>query len=71
MSGRKRVAASSSSALDADNNLPSSKRRGVTTKMIDKRIADNDKTLNTMTWLKYDKADRDHVATLVFGLFPL
>ena len=26
--------------------------------------SDNDKTLNTTTWLKYDKVDREYVATL-------
>ena len=33
-------------------------------KTVDKWIADNDKTLNTTTWLKYDKADRDLEAGL-------
>ena len=64
MPGRKRVAVSSSSGFDADSNLPPSKKHGVTTKTVDKWIADNDKTLNKTTWLKYDKADREHVATL-------
>ena len=64
MSGRKRVAVSSSSGFDADSNLPPSKKHGVTTKTVDKWIADNDKTHNTTTWLKYDKDGREHVATL-------
>ena len=64
MSERKRKAASGSAALDIDNDLPPSKKRGVTTKTVEKWIADNDKTLNTTAWLKYDKADREHVATL-------
>ena len=42
----------------------SPKRHGVTIKTVDKWIADNDKTLNTMTWLKYNKADCEQVATL-------
>jgi len=54
----------SSSGFNADSDLPPSKKHGVTTKTVDKWIADNDKTLNTTTWLKYDKADREHVATL-------
>ena len=33
-------------------------------KSVDKWIVDNDKTLNTTTWLKYDKVDREYVATL-------
>ena len=64
MSGRRRVSVSSSSGFDADSDLPPLKKRGVTTKTVYKWIADNDKTLNTTTWLKYDKADREHVATL-------
>ena len=64
ISGRKRVVACSSSALDTDSDLPSPKRCGVTIKTVDKWIADNDKTLNTMTWLKYNKVDCDHIATL-------
>ena len=41
-----------------------SKNRGLTMKTVDKWIVDNDKTLNTTTWLKYDKVDREYVATL-------
>ena len=33
-------------------------------KTVDKWIVDNYKTLNTTTWLKYDKVDREYVATL-------
>ena len=43
--------------------LHPSKKRGLTTKTVDKWIADN-KTLNITTWLKYDKVDREYVATL-------
>ena len=59
MSGRKRPGASRSSAFDVDSDLPPSKKRGLTMKTVD-----NDKTLNTTTWLKYDKVDREYVATL-------
>ena len=31
---------------------------------VDKWIVENDKALNTATWLKYDKEDREYVATL-------
>ena len=64
MSGRKRPGASRSSAFDVDSDLPPSKKRGLTMKTVDKWIVDNDKTLNTTTWLKYDKVDREYVATL-------
>ena len=56
--------ASRSSAFEVDGDLPPSKKRGLTTKTVDKWIADYDKTLNTTTWLKYDKVDRGYVATL-------
>ena len=51
----------SSSSL---SSIPSSKRRAVTTLTVEKWILDHDKALNTSTWLKYDKADRYHVARL-------
>ena len=56
--------ASHSSAFEVDGDLPPSKKRGLTTKTVDKWIADNDKTLNTTTCLKYDKVDRGYIATL-------
>ena len=66
MSGQKRTA--------VDGDLPTAKKakRGVTTKTVDKWITDNDKTLNTVTWLKYSKSDCEHVATLaiMFCLYP-
>ena len=64
MSGRKRPGASRSSAFDVDSDIPPSKKCGLTMKTVDKWIVDNDKTLNTTTWLKYDKVDREYVATL-------
>ena len=39
-------------------------KRGVMARTADKWIVENDKPLNTATWLKYDKADREYVATL-------
>ena len=45
-----------------DDPLP--KKRGVSAKTVEKWIAKNDKPLSTSTWLKYDKADREYVATL-------
>ena len=39
-------------------------RRLVSVTTVDKWILEHDKTLNTATWLKYDKADRFHVARL-------
>ena len=58
MSGQKRPAGSE---LDGG---PPSKKRGVTAKTVDKWIAENDKVLNTTTWLRYDKLDREYVASL-------
>ena len=58
MSGRKRAAASS---LD---DSPPSKKRGVTARTVDKWIAENDRALNTTTWLQYDRVDHEYVATL-------
>ena len=43
---------------------PPPKKRGVSAKMVEKWIAENDKALSTSTWLKYDKADCEYVATL-------
>ena len=59
MSGQKRTA--------VNGDLPPAKKakRGVTTKTVDKWITDNDKMLNTVTWLKYSKSDHEHVATLL------
>ena len=54
--GRKRAARS-----DDD---PPPKKRGVSAKTVEKWIAENDKALSTSTWLKYDKADCEYVATL-------
>ena len=54
--GRKHAACS-------DDNPPP-KKWGVSAKMVEKWIAENDKALSRSTWLKYDKADREYVATM-------
>ena len=54
--GRKHAACS-------DDNPPP-KKWGVSAKTIEKWIAKNNKALSTSTWLKYDKADCEYVATL-------
>ena len=41
-----------------------SKRRLVSVATVDKWVLDHDKTLNTATWLTYEKADRHHVSLL-------
>ena len=58
MSGRKRRASV------AQDEGPSCKKRGVTSKTVDKWIAKNDKTLNMTMWLKYDRLDREYVSSL-------
>ena len=40
------------------------KKGAVTKKNVDRWILDYDKTLNTATWLNYDKADRYHMLRL-------
>ena len=46
--------------------VPDPKRRGVTVNTVEKWKRDNDKALNTYTWLSYERsdADRDHVVSL-------
>ena len=58
MSGQKQPAGSE---LDGG---PPRKKRGITAKTVDKWIAENDKALNTTTWLQYDKVDREYVTSL-------
>ena len=43
---------------------PSCMKRSVTMKTVDKWIAENDKALNTTTWLQYDRKDREYVASM-------
>ena len=50
-------------AACSDDNPPP-KKWGVLAKLVETWIAKNDKALSTSTWLKYDKADCEHVATL-------
>ena len=53
---------------DSSSSSSSSKKRAVSVATVDKWILDHDKTLNTATWLTYEKADRYHVARLVCGV---
>ena len=48
----------------SSSTLSTSKKRLVSVATVDKWVADHDKTLNTATWLTYEKADRHHVAPL-------
>ena len=41
-----------------------SKKRLVSVATVDKWVLDHDKTLNTATWLTYEKVDRHHMALL-------
>ena len=50
---------------------PPSKKQGVTAKTVEKWISVNDKALNTVTWLKYEKADREYVDTLKCCVYPV
>lgn len=62
MAGRKRsleLGSSSSSSSDT----PSAKRL-VQSRTVQKWIADNEKTLNTTLWLKFEKSGREHVSKL-------
>ncbi len=53
-----------SSLDDSTSDESSTKKRAVTIKTVEKWIVDNDKSLNTATWLKYEKADRYNVRLL-------
>ena len=64
MSGQKRFA-----AAGPHDDGPPTKKRGVTAKTVDKWIADNDRALNTTTWLKYDRVGREFVS--VFSVHSL
>ena len=56
MSGQKRAACS--------DKVPPAKKRGVSVKTVQKWITESDREMSTSAWLKYEKADRDYVATL-------
>ena len=56
-----KLTADSESSL---SSASSSKKRAVSTTTVDKWILDHDKALNTVIWLKYEKANRYHVARL-------
>ena len=63
---RKRPLASSdtsSSSSSYSSNTPA-KRRAVQRRTVEKWITENDRELNTTLWLKFDMADREHVASL-------
>ena len=60
MSGRKRPCDSDSSS----SSSPLPKKRAVNRRTVEKWVTENDKSLTTSVWLKFDMADRDHVATL-------
>ena len=62
MSSRKRYSASASSGASE------LKRRNVTASTVEKWKVENNKALNTATWLTYKMADRDHVKTLAFSV---
>ena len=53
---------SSSSFGSSSSSLP--KKRAVQKKTVEEWISQHDKLLNTSVWLKFDTADRHHVATL-------
>ena len=58
MSATKRGAAAS------EEGTSTAKRRAVTVRTVEKWKAENDKELNTCTWLTFEMADRDHVGSL-------
>ena len=56
MSGQKRAACS--------DEVPPAKKRGVSAKTVQKWITESDREMSMSARLKYEKADRDYVATL-------
>ena len=40
------------------------KKRSVHRRTVEKWITENDRAMNTATWLKFEMADRDHMAVL-------
>ena len=46
------------------DDAPPAKRRKIMVQTVNKWKAENDKALNTSTWLVFEKLDRDHVASL-------
>ena len=57
-------AGTSSTSGDSQFDKPPPKKRGLSVSTVEKWILDNDKTLNTSTWLGYDKTGRNQVAKL-------
>ena len=64
MSGQLRLACVRSSSSAEAPIAPPAKRRAVCRKTVEKWVAENDRALNTTTCLKFDMADRNHVASL-------
>ena len=53
---------SSASSSSSSSSLP--KRRPVQRRTVEKWIVENDRELNTSVWLKFEMADREHIALL-------
>ena len=53
-----------SRAAEDDSSSSASKKRLVSVTTVDKWVLDHDKTMNTATWVTYEKADRRHVMLL-------
>ena len=52
------------SSTSEDFDKPPWKKRGLSVSTVENQILDNDKTLNTSTWLGYDKTGWNQVARL-------
>ena len=68
MSVQKRAAVNVSSSEGASTSssedyIPS-KKRAMATRTIEKWIQENDKVLNTKTWLTYEKVDHESIASM-------
>ena len=71
MSARKRqraVCCSSSSSEASFSSSVSHKKRAVPRATVEKWIVEHDRELDTSLWLKFDMADREHVALLKCSL---
>ena len=64
MSGQKRSRVCDTSDESSSSSCSSVKKQKVQRRTVEKWIRDYDKTLNTMLWLKFKMADRDHVSSL-------
>ena len=52
------------SRVSLSSEHPPAKKRAVSRKTIKKWVMENNRTLNTSVWLKFDMADRDNVLAL-------